>query len=99
LGSFSQPIAKPLGIDLLIYPGQGYSATYQITNRDAAPTLSLTDDCHKLVISRLCDRLRDAGTRELNGYPHVLNRVHCDAITPSNRDLFPDACDYDRPHY
>src|SRR5690606_30986785 len=68
LGSFSQPLARPLGIDLLIYPGKGYSATYTVINPKAAPTVSLTDDGHKLVISRLCDRLRVAGTCEFNGY-------------------------------
>ncbi len=99
LGSFSQPLAKPLGIDLLIYPGKGYSATYPITNPDAAPTVSLTDDENKLVISRLCDRLRVAGTCEFNGYTRELNKVRCEAITRRIRDIFPDACDYEHPLY
>jgi D-amino-acid dehydrogenase len=99
LGSFSTPILKPLGIDLMIYPGKGYSATYAITDPDAAPSVSLTDDGYKLVISRLGDRLRVAGTCELNGYTRELNPVRCDAITRRTRELFPAACDYDRPLY
>ncbi|MBS0308129.1 MAG: D-amino acid dehydrogenase [Proteobacteria bacterium] len=99
MGSFSVPLLKPLGIDLMIYPGKGYSATYQITNPDAAPTVSLTDDGYKLVISRLGDRLRVAGTCELNGYTRELNTTRCDAITRRTRELFPDACDYDNPVY
>ncbi len=99
LGSFSQPLAKTAGIDLLIYPGKGYSATYRITNPHAAPTVSLTDDEYKLVISRLGDRLRVAGTCEFNGYTRELNDVRCDAITRRIRDVFPDACDYDAPVY
>lgn len=99
LGSFSQPLAKPLGIDLLIYPGKGYSATYTVTDPDAAPTVSLTDDEYKLVMSRLGNRLRVAGTAEFNGYTRELNSIRCDAITRRIREVFPDACDYDNPVY
>ncbi|MFC3106782.1 D-amino acid dehydrogenase [Undibacterium arcticum] len=99
LGSFSAPLLKPLGIELMIYPGKGYSATYRIINAQAAPTVSLTDDSHKLVLSRLGDRLRVAGTCELNGYTRELNPARCDAITRRVRALFPGACDYDNPTY
>ncbi len=98
-GSFSGPLVKPLGIDLLLYPGKGYSATYQVTDADRAPQVSLTDDGYKLVISRLGDRLRVAGTCEINGYTRELNPVRCDAITRRTRELFPDACDYAHPVY
>ncbi len=99
LGSFSQPLAKAVGIDLLLYPGKGYSATYTVTNPQRAPRVSLTDDGHKLVISRLGNRLRVAGTAELNGYTRELNPVRCEAITQRTRELFPEACDYDHPQY
>ena len=99
MGSFSVPLVKPLGIDLMIYPGKGYSATYPIINSTEAPNVSLTDDGHKLVVSRLGDRLRVAGTCELNGYTRELNMTRCEAITHRTRELFPDACDYDNPVY
>lgn len=99
MGSFSVQLLKPLGIDLMIYPGKGYSATYNVINPDAAPTVSLTDDGYKLVVSRLGDRLRVAGTCELNGYTRELNTTRCEAITRRTRELFPDACDYDNPVY
>lgn len=99
LGSFSVGLLKPLGIDLLIYPGKGYSATYDIISPSAAPTVSLTDDGHKLVLSRLGNRLRVAGTCELNGYTRELNTTRCEAITRRTRELFPDACNYDNPVY
>lgn len=99
MGSYSTQLAKPLGIDLMIYPGKGYSATYAIKNPAAAPFVSLTDDGYKLVVSRLGDRLRVAGTCELNGYGRDLNQTRCDAITRRTRELFPDACDYDNPTY
>jgi D-amino-acid dehydrogenase len=99
LGSFSVQLLKPLGIDLMIYPGKGYSATYSVTDPSAAPTVSLTDDGYKLVLSRLGDRLRVAGTCELNGYTRELNPTRCEAITRRTRELFPGACDYDNPVY
>ncbi len=99
LGSFSTPLLKPLGIDLMIYPGKGYSATYPVINPDAAPSVSLTDDGYKLVVSRLGDRLRVAGTCELNGYTRDLNTARCEAITRRTRELFPEACDYENPAY
>lgn len=99
MGSFSVPVLKPLGIDLMIYPGKGYSATYQITDSSAAPSVSLTDDGYKLVVSRLGDRLRVAGTCELNGYERDLNTTRCEAITRRTRELFPNACDYENPTY
>jgi D-amino-acid dehydrogenase len=99
MGSFSVQLLQPLGISLMIYPGKGYSATYKITNATAAPVVSLTDDGYKLVVSRLGDRLRVAGTCELNGYTRELNMTRCEAITRRTRELFPTACDYDNPVY
>jgi D-amino-acid dehydrogenase len=99
LGSFSVQLLQPLGIRLLIYPGKGYSATYRIVEPAAAPTVSLTDDGCKLVMSRLGDRLRVAGTCELNGYTRELNDTRCAMITRRTRELFPTACDYDNPTY
>jgi D-amino-acid dehydrogenase len=99
MGSFSVTLAKQVGIDLLIYPGKGYSATYSVLHDMLAPSVSLTDDGHKLVISRLGDRLRVAGTCELNGYARDLNPTRCAAITRRTQELFPDACDYEHPVY
>lgn len=99
MGSFSVPLLKPLGINLMIYPGKGYSATYKVIDPAGAPTISLTDDGYKLVVSRLGDRLRVAGTCELNGYTRELNMTRCEAITRRTRELFPDACDYENPIY
>jgi D-amino-acid dehydrogenase len=99
MGSFSVPLLKPLGIDLMIYPGKGYSATYKVIDPTLAPSVSLTDDGYKLVLSRLGDRLRVAGTCELNGYTRELNPTRCAAITRRTQELFPNACDYDNPDY
>lgn len=51
---------------LNIYPVKGYSVTIEGVGCDA-PHISLLDDDRKIVSSRLGDRLRIAGTAELNG--------------------------------
>jgi D-amino-acid dehydrogenase len=51
--------------------------------------VSLTDDEHKLVFSRFGDRLRIAGTAELNGYDLSLNPVRCEAIVRRTLEIFP----------
>ena len=56
-----------------------------------APRVSLTDDEFKLVFSRLGDRLRIAGTAELNGYDMDLNQVRCHAIVRRALEIFPGA--------
>lgn len=89
MGSYSPMLVKDLGVDLLIYPAKGYSATMQILDPSKAPQVSLTDDEYKLVFSRLGDRLRIAGTAELNGYSTELNEVRCKAITRRVMELFP----------
>jgi D-amino-acid dehydrogenase len=99
MGSFSTPFLKPLGINLMIYPAKGYSATYPVKNPEAAPNVSLIDVGAKLVFARLGERLRVGGTAELNGYSRVLNEVRCDMITRRARELFPDACDWDQPNF
>ena len=93
LGSYSPLLLRRIGIDLDIYPAKGYSITLPVTG-DGAPVMSLTDDEYKLVFSRLGDRLRVAGTCELNGYDTTLNEVRVRAILQRTQALFPAACDY-----
>jgi D-amino-acid dehydrogenase len=99
LGSYSPLLAGPLGIDLPIYPLKGYSVTLPVKNPAAAWTTSLSDEAHKLVLSRLGDRLRIAGTAELNGYDTSINKLRCEAILKRVMELFPDAGDPSRATY
>jgi len=89
LGSFSRGLARDLGISLNIYPAKGYSVTLPVTAPEQSYSVSLTDDEYKLVFSRLGDRLRIAGTAELNGYNTDLNLLRCEAIVRRVRELFP----------
>ena len=99
LGSYSPLVTRPLGIDLPVYPLKGYSVTMPVKNPAAAWTVSLSDEAHKLVLSRLGDRLRIAGTAELSGYDTTINQVRCDAIVKRVMELFPDAGDPSKATY
>jgi D-amino-acid dehydrogenase len=93
LGCYSPLLLAPLGLDLPIYPAKGYSVTLPVRDPAAAYRVSLTDDERKLVFSRLGDRLRVAGTCELNGYDTTLNEVRCRALVRRLEALFPGAGD------
>ena len=93
MGSLSPLYAAPLGLKLPIYPAKGYSVTLPVKDEAMAHQVSLTDDEYKLVFSRLGNRLRIAGTAELNGYDRDLNRVRCEAIVRRVEQLFPGAGD------
>jgi D-amino-acid dehydrogenase len=91
LGSYSAPLLRSVGIRVPVYPLKGYSITLSLgpAEEAAAPSVSLTDEAFKIVISRLGARLRAAGTAELIGYDTSLNEVRCAAIVRRVRQLFP----------
>jgi len=99
LGSYSPLFTRPLGIPLPVYPLKGYSVTMPVKDPAAAWTMSLSDEAHKLVLSRLGDRLRIAGTAELNGYNTEINDVRCQAIVKRVLALFPGAGDASKATY
>ncbi len=99
MGSLSPIYVSPLGIRLPIYPAKGYSVTMPVKDATMAHQVSLTDDEYKLVFSRLGDRLRIAGTAELNGYDRDLNRVRCEAIVKRTEELFPGAGDAEHAQF
>lgn len=90
LGSYTPLLLRPLGIRLPVYPAKGYSATVPLTESSVAPHVAMTDDGHKLVFSRLGQRLRIAGTAEFNGYNTDLNSVRCQALMQRTYQLFPE---------
>jgi len=94
LGSYSPRMLRSLGLGLAVYPVKGYSLTIPVDDPNAAPRVSLTDDEHKLVFSRLGGRLRVAGTAELNGYDNSMNPVRINAIRKRVEALFPRAGDF-----
>jgi D-amino-acid dehydrogenase len=91
LGSYSPLVLRAIGVRIPVYPLKGYSVTLQLgpEHDELAPSVSLTDEAHKIVISRLGNRLRAAGTAELTGYDLTVNPVRCAAIARRLRELFP----------
>jgi D-amino-acid dehydrogenase len=99
LGSFSAPLLRRIGISVAVYPVKGYSVTLPVGPQHDAPSVSLTDEAHKLVMSRLGSRLRIAGTAELDGYNNEINSLRCEAIVRRTFELFPRAGDRDRAEF
>jgi D-amino-acid dehydrogenase len=91
MGSYSPLLLGPVGIRVPIYPLKGYSVTVPVDDAAAAPTVSITDEAMKIVLSRLGNRLRAAGTAEVNGYDTELNAARCGAIVDRVFELFPRA--------
>ncbi len=92
LGSHTPRLLRTAGLRLRmpIYPAKGYSLTFPLADTASAPHVSLTDDGHKLVFSRLGDRLRVAGTAEFCGYDDSLNPARLKALETRTRSLLPN---------
>lgn len=96
-GSYTAPLLRTVGVDLPIYPGKGYSATFKILRPEMAPKVSTIDDAKKIAISRLGDQLRVAGTIEVGGYDLTLDsplaRARCQMLSNRIEEVFPGMCD------
>jgi D-amino-acid dehydrogenase len=99
LGSYSPLLLRRIGISVPVYPVKGYSVTLPLEAGDAAPEISLTDHARKIVVSRLGDRLRAAGTAELAGYDTEMNERRCEALLKRCQEWFPKAGRPDRAQF
>lgn len=95
LASETPRLLKPLGLDVPIYPAKGYSMTSAIIDDSAAPSRSITDESRFVVVTKLGDQLRAAGTAELAGWDNTLNPARMAPIVRATRSLFPNAADYE----
>ncbi len=95
LGSYSPLLARRLGLRLPIVPAKGYSVTAPVADPAGAPTVSITDDEHKIVCSRLGQRLRVAGTAEMTGWDTSLDPRRWRLVLDQARALFPAGADWD----
>jgi D-amino-acid dehydrogenase len=100
-GSYSAPLLRSVGVDLPIYPGKGYSATFPLLRPDAAPLVSTIDDGRKIAMSRLGNVLRVAGTIELGGYDLSLDnavaKARCHMLSRRIEEILPGVCDTRTP--
>jgi D-amino-acid dehydrogenase len=96
-GSYSAPLLRTVGVDLPIYPGKGYSATFKLKKPEAAPFVSAIDDEVKVAMSRLGDELRVAGTIELGGFDLSLDsplaQARCRMLARRIEQVMPGVCD------
>lgn len=93
LGSYGPRLVAALGEDLPIYPVKGYSITARVIDASRAPSVSLTDESRRIVCSRLGERLRIAGTAELNGFDTRVRPERVAAILEWACSRFPGAID------
>jgi D-amino-acid dehydrogenase len=97
MGSYTAPLLRTVGVNLPIYPGKGYSATFKILKPELAPQVSFIDDSVKCAMSRLGDELRIAGTIEVGGYSLDLDgslaRARCAMLARRVETVFPGVCD------
>lgn len=96
LGSFSPLMVHSLGLNLPIVPAKGYSLTVPVGEHLGAPTVSITDDARKIVLTRLGQRLRIAGTAEMAGWDLSMTELRWRMQLDRAQELFPDGGDYDR---
>lgn len=93
-GVAATKMAKSVGDQVCIYPVKGYSITIDLNTIDdisAAPWVSMLDDDAKIVCSRLGrDRLRVAGTAELNGYSRDITRARIEPLLQWTNKWFPN---------
>ena len=96
-GSYSAPLLRTVGVDLPIYPGKGYSATFKLRKPELAPFVSTIDDEVKCAISRLGNELRVAGTIEVGGYDLSLTtplaKARCRMLARRVEEVLPGVCD------
>lgn len=99
LGSHSAALARPFGDHLPVYPVKGYSVTLPLAADANAPSVSITDESRRIVLSRLGNRLRIAGTAELAGFDTGINVQRCQAIQRRAEELFPHVRPNGAPEY
>jgi len=96
-GSYSAPLLRTVGVDVPIYPGKGYSATFKILKPELAPNVSFIDDQAKCAVTRLGDQLRVAGTIEIGAYDNSidsnLSQIRCRMLTKRVETVLPGVCD------
>ena len=96
-GSYTAPLLRTVGVDVPIYPGKGYSATFKILKPELAPNVSVIDDQAKCAITRLGDQLRVAGTIEIGDYDNRidsdLSQIRCRMLTKRVETVLPGVCD------
>lgn len=93
LGTGSTRLLQPLGIDPAICPVRGYSIT--LPPGPHAPSASISDLKHRIVLSKLGASVRIAGFADFVGLETRHDKVRVDALVATARHVAPLAAEYD----
>jgi D-amino-acid dehydrogenase len=99
LGVEAPRLARPIGIDLPIYPVKGYSATFPVGPGHRGPLIGGLLEDQAIAFSRLGDRLRVTSVVEIAGYDATYRAADFTRMIEAFRAVMPDAADYDQPEY
>ncbi len=95
-GIESRQLARPIGIDLPIYPLRGYSVTIPLSSPEDGPKLSVTDYRNKIVYAPHEGALRAAGFVEIAGDDRGIAEDRIQTLIEATRKTFPRISDYSR---
>lgn len=89
-GPEAPALLRPLGVRVPIQPVRGYSATFDMTDAQALPSLPLLDATHRFVALRLGERrLRIAGLADFAGHRRAIPPARMDVLLGGARRLLP----------
>jgi D-amino-acid dehydrogenase len=99
LGSYAPFLARPLGIDLPVYPVKGYAVTIPIQDPDLTPRLPGIDENFLVAYTPMGNRIRMTATAEFTGYDTTHKPEDFRTALEVAENLFPGAVDYSRASY
>jgi D-amino-acid dehydrogenase len=99
LGPYAPILARPIGLNLPIWPVKGYTASIPIAGHKGAPTVGVIEEDNLVAFAHLGDHLRVGGKAEFSGYDRSYADRDFRGVLSVSRELFPDAGDYSRPRY
>lgn len=89
LGCFTTPVLAPVGVRVPIYPVKGVSITVPGAAWRERVNICIGDDSGLYGLVPLGDRLRVAGSAEIDGYDTTPSRARCEAIIKKVIAMFP----------
>ncbi|SFR42321.1 D-amino-acid dehydrogenase [Marinobacter daqiaonensis] len=95
-GCASRDLARPLGLNLPIYPVKGYSLTSDLEDPSKAPRSTVVDHGYKVAITRLGKRVRVTGFVELDSFQRKIPTRRLQVLREGFASRFPGAADLGR---
>ncbi len=89
-GSDSPALARPLDLTLPVYPVKGYSATLKLDGWNDPPRLPIVNYHRKMVVIRLGERIRLAGSAEFAGFDLSPSPARGRMLLDAFQELFPN---------